>query len=256
MAERVSKGKMIENKLLDGIRNGTYAPGDKIPTEMELCNEFGVSRMTVNKVLQSLADREIIIRKPGKGSYVRTPVFSKHLGLDQGFSDDMRDQGLIPESEVILFEKKTPVEFEAVKDNNVFSKARKLCHFIRIRKGSGMITALNETYIDAQYLPGLKENILRNSLYEYMNKKGVKADKVQWKIYSTVATKEQADMMQVPKNTVLLACLKRSYIKTENNDYRCLEMTYSYYNSSVYSYEFEVNRSGNSPSIPKPHMNL
>ena len=50
----------IEDSILNQIKGGDLRPGDQIPTEAELCDTFKVSRMTVNKAIQSLASKGYI----------------------------------------------------------------------------------------------------------------------------------------------------------------------------------------------------
>ncbi|MGL5376370.1 MAG: GntR family transcriptional regulator, partial [Aeromonas veronii] len=42
----------IKQHILDGIRERHYQAGDRIPTEAALCEQFTVSRMTVNRALR------------------------------------------------------------------------------------------------------------------------------------------------------------------------------------------------------------
>ena len=60
----------IYNDLLDGIRTGVYPVGKRLPSEMELSEQYNVSRITSKKALEMLAEKSIITRMPGKGSYV------------------------------------------------------------------------------------------------------------------------------------------------------------------------------------------
>lgn len=53
--------------------SGELQPGDRIPGELELVDEFGVSRMTVNKALSSLAANGLLVRRRGSGSFVASP---------------------------------------------------------------------------------------------------------------------------------------------------------------------------------------
>src|SRR5215470_5375147 len=57
--------------LHDEIARGSLAPGDPLPTEQSLCDQFGVSRITVRRALADLADGGFIERRQGVGSFVR-----------------------------------------------------------------------------------------------------------------------------------------------------------------------------------------
>ncbi|GHD70695.1 histidine utilization repressor [Vogesella fluminis] len=60
----------IRDFILDGIRSRSFAPGAKIPPEVELAKQFGVSRMTVNKAIRDLAEAGVLLRYAGDGTYV------------------------------------------------------------------------------------------------------------------------------------------------------------------------------------------
>ncbi|RKR14376.1 DNA-binding FadR family transcriptional regulator [Maribacter vaceletii] len=65
-----SLSQQIEEKITEAIRNGQYLPGQKIPTEKELCEIFKVSRTAVREAIKTLAARGIIVVKKGSGAYV------------------------------------------------------------------------------------------------------------------------------------------------------------------------------------------
>jgi DNA-binding LacI/PurR family transcriptional regulator len=56
--------------LLDEIRSGRLKPGDRIPSELALADQFGVSRITSKKALETLERDGLIVRFRGKGSFV------------------------------------------------------------------------------------------------------------------------------------------------------------------------------------------
>jgi len=60
----------INNDLLLAIKNGEFKVGMRVPTEKELSEEYGVSRITSKKALDKLAEQGVIHRIPGKGSFV------------------------------------------------------------------------------------------------------------------------------------------------------------------------------------------
>ncbi|MET3851707.1 GntR family transcriptional regulator [Paenibacillus sp. OAE614] len=62
--------KKIENYILEQIRSGNWKPMNRIPSENELSDQFGVSRITVKNALSDLVDRGIVYRMQGKGTFV------------------------------------------------------------------------------------------------------------------------------------------------------------------------------------------
>lgn len=76
MANESSSKPMYEQifeALRERIKEGVYGIGDRVPSEKELGDEFGVSRITSKKALELLAMDGSIVRQPGRGSFVAEP---------------------------------------------------------------------------------------------------------------------------------------------------------------------------------------
>jgi len=67
---RLPAADRLAGALADRIEKGEYLPGEWLPTERELAAEFRADRSTIRAALSSLADREMITRKPGHRSRV------------------------------------------------------------------------------------------------------------------------------------------------------------------------------------------
>ena len=67
---RASIGDQVYQQMKDQIVNGEWKAGDRLPSENELAEQFGVSRVTVRGALQKLAALGLIETKLGDGSYV------------------------------------------------------------------------------------------------------------------------------------------------------------------------------------------
>jgi GntR family transcriptional regulator, arabinose operon transcriptional repressor len=65
--------RQIYQELLREIQNGTYRPGDRLPSEALLCKRFDTSRITVAKAIQQLQNEKLVSRISGSGTYVETP---------------------------------------------------------------------------------------------------------------------------------------------------------------------------------------
>jgi len=80
--------------LREQILSGRYGPGDKLPTEAELVERFGVSRITVRQALKSLEEEGLIRREAGRGTFVSDAApMPKGLEMD-GSLDDLISMGL------------------------------------------------------------------------------------------------------------------------------------------------------------------
>jgi GntR family transcriptional regulator len=88
----------IENILLERIHEGKYTTEAIFPSEAELCQEFNVSRATVRTAISALSAKGLLIRRPGKGTFL-----TQSLRLDSGLErlesvlSIARRQGLKPE---------------------------------------------------------------------------------------------------------------------------------------------------------------
>lgn len=60
----------VETAIEDAIRSGELAQGDKLPSEMELCAQFGVSRTVMREALRMLSARGLVRIEKGKGNFV------------------------------------------------------------------------------------------------------------------------------------------------------------------------------------------
>lgn len=81
---RVRRSTYIANHFRDMIFTGALKPGDRLPTEEQLCKHFGVSRTTLRESVQMLRVSGLLDVTPGRGSFIRLPypsILMKDLAL-------------------------------------------------------------------------------------------------------------------------------------------------------------------------------
>ena len=69
----ISRYEVIQNELTEKIQNGIFKPNERIPSEKEIAEGYGVSRITATKALTELSLNGYIYRVQGKGSFVNAP---------------------------------------------------------------------------------------------------------------------------------------------------------------------------------------
>ena len=136
--------QQIKNYLNDMIMNGRLAPGHRLPSEKELQDRFGVSRITVRQALQELPLEEKVMRVPGKGTFVLQPKIEPLTALTS-FSENMRAQGLEPsycQAQVELVE--PPATVRTVLD---LSKGEQAVHIHCLMLADGLPMAIQDEYL-------------------------------------------------------------------------------------------------------------
>lgn len=72
-------GSQVYEKIKKHIIEGTWKPGEKIPSESVLCSKLGVGRVSIRAALQSLSAQGYLETKRGEGSYVRVLKIEEHI---------------------------------------------------------------------------------------------------------------------------------------------------------------------------------
>ncbi|WP_244936017.1 phosphonate metabolism transcriptional regulator PhnF [Paracoccus siganidrum] len=94
--------QMIRDRLAEGIMRGEYAPGQRLPTEPELCRHFGIGRHSVRRAIEALAVEGKLRVEQGRGTFVETaPLIDYQIGRRTRFRQNLRDQGVAPGGDLI-----------------------------------------------------------------------------------------------------------------------------------------------------------
>jgi GntR family transcriptional regulator len=72
-----------------------------LPSDAQLCEEFGVSRMTARGAVQRLVQEGLVYRVPGRGTFVAPVSANRTASRILSFSDEMRRSGRVPHSRVV-----------------------------------------------------------------------------------------------------------------------------------------------------------
>jgi len=95
------------------IWSGELTPGTLLPGEQDLLARFGVSRITVRRALSDLAREGLVVRQPGRGTFVSKPKIRDRSDPVLEFLEHLRAQGHRPVSVMLVLE---TVDHEKIKD--------------------------------------------------------------------------------------------------------------------------------------------
>ena len=90
MAKAIPAYQLIKNAILDNIHSGKWQAGNAISTEMALAEEFGVSRMTVNRALKELSEERVLERRQGSGTFVAQQQFNHTFVEVRNIAQDLK----------------------------------------------------------------------------------------------------------------------------------------------------------------------
>jgi GntR family transcriptional regulator len=103
--------RQIELALRERLQS--MRPGARLPSDDELCREFGVSRMTARNAMQRLAEDGLVERIPGRGTFAVAPPAHRHADRLMAFSHEMERLGRIPSSRLLAREIRPSTDAEA-----------------------------------------------------------------------------------------------------------------------------------------------
>lgn len=161
--------RQLVRELRNGIQAGTYPEGSKLPTEQELSQKYGVSRITVRNALKELAKENLIISKQGKGTFVGRKKMTRNLSLATSFTQACLDMGRVPGAKVIrvAMEPATEADIEELElDRNA-----QVVVVERVRFADNVPISVEIDRFPERYAFLLEENLNDASLLELLEKK-------------------------------------------------------------------------------------
>lgn len=201
----LTKHRQIIEAITAEIEENRIKPYDRLPSEKELCEQWQVSRSTVRKAMDQLADREKIFRVPGKGSFISFPKISHQTSQILSFSEKMKAQGLEVETKLILKEIIDPGE-EIAATLKLTQPARALkIQRLRIVKGEPM--ALQTAFMPANICENLmKEDLETKSLNRLFEEKcNIRLSRSDIWIEAPIISKKERHLLGNPRVPLFLA---------------------------------------------------
>ena len=142
----------VQQEVLRRIHAREWKPGDLIPNEAELAEEFGCARTTVNRALRSLADGGLLERRRKAGTRVAAPPVAKATLNIAVIRHEVEDRGARYGYQLVLREVRVaPTHISAALGVGV---QERLLHVMALHLSNDAPYALEDRWINTRHVPG------------------------------------------------------------------------------------------------------
>ncbi len=231
--------RQIEQTLR--ARVAAMRPGEQLPSDSDLCREFGVSRMTARNAMQRLADDGLVRRIPGRGSFVVEPPAHRFADRLLAFSREMERQGRVPSSRILAREIRPATDAEA--DVLDLRPAEPVVLVRRLRLADGVPIAVETAILAGRTAQAvMSADLAAGSLHEALARSGLTLRQGHATISAEAAGAEDARLLGVRRGDPLL--VERRVISGPAG--RPIESTESRYPAERYALDvrFEIDDRG------------
>lgn len=213
----------VEATIKEMIEDSIYSYGDQIPSERELSEQLGISRMTVRRAIQNLIDHGVLERRSTSGTYVRQPQVQRGMGKEKtmGLTQLLRGEGVIAGSKLLSFDiLRAPLK---IADRLNIRLGAQVVVLRRLRLANGAPFCIETSCIPHDLVPGLTASDFVNpqaSLYGIMQDRyGIRLDSNDETLKISFATHEEAEHLEIQEDDPVI--LLRSVVKDDTG--RCVE---------------------------------
>lgn len=170
----------VRERLRRQILEGTYQPGDRIPSEEEIASSSGVNRLTARRAVSDLVREGVLQRRSKIGTFVLRRRLICDPGSLASYWERMTALGLRPTSQVL--DKRQVLALPEISDCLEVDKAEPVYRLCRLRFANDEPICYQVAYIPALLFPGLLEEDLEVTfLYAIYRQRGyVPAAGEQW----------------------------------------------------------------------------
>lgn len=228
----------VYSTLRGWIFDGTFQPGSKLPPESDLCEEFGVSRITSRKAIDLLVQENLIIRVQGKGTYV-----VDDLGDAPNIGDMeqliRKTEKLAKKSKVDRIEIKQVTGDEEICRDLQISKGSPVIEYSFVRLSDGKPTGYRVSYIPvARELDITAKDLRTHQMLTVLENKGVRISGAHQLLGACLADGHKAAML----DTTVGAPLVRIRLVTIDQDAKPVERSTAYYLAERYEHHIYLTR--------------
>lgn len=210
------------------IKDGEWKEGYMLPTEVELCQMFQVSRQTVRTSLLQLVNEGYLSRTKGRGTFVTTPkVIESTTIFLESFSQEMNQRGFAVKTEVLELRALVPPRDVAAKLE--LKEGEEVVKLKRLRYQEGNFEngaiVVTTSWFPIRFINLLKYDFEGNSLHDVLKEEGTVKKSAEKNINACLIEGKSCHLLGIPENSVAISIASQTY----DQDGRLMEYSESLY---------------------------
>mgnify|MGYP001562792611 FL=1 len=235
-----AKAKQVYLVLRDRILSGASGFGAKLPTENELADLHGVSRVTVRRALGELARERLIERRRSSGTRVIYRPSPAPVTADiSGVLANLADMGRRTAVKLMSFDY-VPAEGTVAQTLGV-APDQLLQRSVRVRSVDGVPFSYLTTHVpESISVTFTKQELGSRPLLELLERAGVKVESARQRISAGLASPDVAESLDVRTGSPVLELVRVSFDQLG----RGVEHLHALYRPDRYAFEIDLVRSG------------
>lgn len=224
----------LQRRLAEAVAEGRLVAGQGLPAERDMAAKMGLSRVTVRKAVQALAEAGVLVQRRGSGTYVAPKVerLEQALSLLTSFTEDMGRRGKTVDSLWLSRSLKAPAPEEVMALG--LGGGSLVARLDRVRRSDGVPLAIERAAISAAHLPDPME--VTTSLYSVLEARGLRPVRAVQRMSATNLSSRDAALLEVPAGAAALRIERVGYLASGS----VVEFTRSLYRGDAYDFAVEL----------------
>lgn len=207
---------ILSEKLREQILTGHYAPGEQLPSEHQLMEQLGVSRITIRRVLANLASQGLVAAYQGKGVFVKEQRKMSYRLSNQlvFFEEDMARQGITSSIQSLAFES-TRAPKDVRETLKLPSKNSKVYLQKKLLLLDGVPAIFDVSYILPDLGKAFAKDLQRQMTFPVLEQNNVVIERIEATFECMQTNQELSQYLQIPMGSPLLVYCYTAYTKDD-----------------------------------------
>jgi DNA-binding GntR family transcriptional regulator len=220
----------VAQKIEEAILTGVLPAGSRLENEVTLGMRLGLSRPTVRRAIQELADKGLLVRRRGIGTQVVHGRVTRSVELTSLW-EDLAASGKVPTTQ--LLEIRIESADSKLAERLAVEEGSELLYVRRLRLADDVPVAVLINWLPAQYTDFTSEDLAAHGLYQLLRARGVNIRVAKQRIGARKASTDEARLLDLDRGSAVLTMDRTAY----DNSGAAVEYGHHCYHPDLYSFE-------------------